>query len=132
MSRVWALRTLVTSPYYYGLCTSAKQFNAELKYLGIPKRNRPVFIPKGKSGAVHYFESAPGGACAIVCLGNTKGRSGVEIAGLLVHEAVHIWQWFREGLNEKSPSIEFEAYSIQAISVQLMHLYKTQQKARFA
>lgn len=121
---VWAHRTLVTSPYHYGLCTSKKQFNAEMKYLKIPKRERPVFLPKGKDAAVQFFQSAPGIECAIVCLGSTKGRPFVEVAGLLVHEAVHIWQWFREGLNENNPSSEFEAYSIQSIAVQLMHLYE--------
>ena len=41
---------------------------------------------------------------------------------LVVHEAVHIWQEIRTMMNEKEPSIEFEAYSIQKIAQDLMYL----------
>lgn len=42
--------------------------------------------------------------------------------GLVIHEAVHIWQEIRTMMNEKEPSIEFEAYSIQRIAQDLMYL----------
>lgn len=35
---------------------------------------------------------------------------------------VHIWQEVRTMMNEKEPSIEFEAYSIQKIAQDLMYL----------
>lgn len=42
--------------------------------------------------------------------------------GLIIHEGVHIWQEIRLLMNEKEPSSEFEAYSIQTISQSLLHL----------
>jgi hypothetical protein len=41
------------------------------------------------------------------------------IAGLLCHEAVHVRQTVRRKMEEQHPSIEFEAYSVQAIFQQL-------------
>jgi hypothetical protein len=38
------------------------------------------------------------------------------VAGLICHEAVHVWQEVRRAMNDPGePSIEFEAYSVQAI-----------------
>jgi hypothetical protein len=42
---------------------------------------------------------------------------------MLVHEAVHVWQFHCENIGEREPSIEFEAYSIQAVSQFLMEAY---------
>lgn len=124
MSEIWGNRALIVSAYHFGLCTSAEQFRGEMCRLGFPERVHPPFLAEGKSGRVHYFETPEGRQCALVCLGDTEGRSGIEIAALLVHEAVHIWQLIVEDMNEKNPSREFEAYSIQAISLQLMDLYE--------
>ena len=49
--------------------------------------------------------------------------SGVQIAAMLVHEAVHVWQTIRRSIGETSPSSEFEAYSIQHIAQELMSRY---------
>jgi hypothetical protein len=53
-----------------------------------------------------------------------EGITGLQVAALLVHEAVHVWQLFRESIGEHGPSKEFEAYSIQAISQRLMERYR--------
>jgi hypothetical protein len=37
---------------------------------------------------------------------------------------VHIWQAVRDIMGEKEPSSEFEAYSVQQISLELMWAYK--------
>lgn len=63
------------------------------------------------------------GICAIVCLGPTKGFSMVQVHSILAHEAVHIWQEIRGHIGEKYPSHEFEAYSIQSITQNLMTAY---------
>lgn len=47
-----------------------------------------------------------------------------QIHGLLLHEAVHIWQELKEKMGEESPSVEFEAYSIQALAQDLFELYE--------
>ena len=57
-----------------------------------------------------------GGLTLIVTLGpQAKAAGDVDVAGLLCHEATHVWQAVRDNMGEKSPSSEFEAYSMQAI-----------------
>jgi hypothetical protein len=118
----WLDRSLVISPIYYGLCNNEKDFKKELKRLGIPKNDRPDFISHNANATVHFFESN-GKTCSIVCVGCTEGRSKNEIAGLLIHEAVHIWQEIRINIGEKETSHEFEAYSIQTIAQKLIEAY---------
>ncbi len=50
--------------------------------------------------------------------------SDIEIYALLTHEAVHIWQFFCETIQEHYPSSEFEAYTIQEITLNLCREYK--------
>jgi len=90
--------------------------------MNVPADKRPSFtINEWSHAATHFFER-DGKTLIIVCV-NVDGRSGIEVAGLLVHEAVHIWQEYRRNVGETSPSSEFEAYSIQTISQQLMWGY---------
>lgn len=68
----------------------------------------------------HWMKNADGNLACIVCLGDFSGRSGIEIAGLLVHESVHIWQRYVDHIGESNPGDEQEAYAIQAIAQELM------------
>lgn len=43
-----------------------------------------------------------------------------EAIALITHEATHIYQFCRDAMREPKPSIEFEAYSIQQIVVDLL------------
>lgn len=82
------------------------------------------------SGAkTEIFEKA--GACptCIVAMSEVAAaRSPIEVAGLLVHEAVHVWQAYCEDLGEQKPGVEQEAYAIQAISQSLWAEYVRQRK----
>jgi len=64
------------------------------------------------------------GAYAVVQLGDTSERKSIEVYGLLLHEAVHVWQKVKKLMGEKEPSSEFEAYSIQAIAKDLFKMYE--------
>ena len=122
----WLSRELITSPYYIGLCTDEKAFNAELKRLRIPKKERPEFlINKHSNATVHFFENADGKHCAVVCIHKKQSKkiTRAQIDSLLVHEAVHIWQRVKENIGERFPSLEFEAYSIQSIAQSLIEEY---------
>jgi hypothetical protein len=121
-------RTLVVSPYHIGLCTTPEAFAKELKRLNVAEDRRPTFMGSVHAhGTAHYFEknSIPMRYTVIVCIDPThsKGKSVIEIHGLLVHEATHVWQNIREVLGEKNPSSEFEAYSVQSIAQALMEAY---------
>lgn len=57
-----------------------------------------------------------GGLTIIVTLGPAaEHATELEIAGLICHEATHVWQYVRENMGETDPSKEFEAYAMQAI-----------------
>lgn len=73
----------------------------------------------------------PGGAFAaayhsvhgkhiVVALGDFVGCDGIEIASVLVHESVHVWQSICEHISESRPADEQSAYAIQAIATTLM------------
>lgn len=121
----WCDRSLIVSPYCYGLCKSEKEFHRELSKLKLPREDWPNFMASTHANmTVHFFEQMGDiGKCAIVCVGKTKGFSKAQVLALLTHEAVHIWQEIRDNIGEKYPSSEFEAYSIQTISQRLMEAY---------
>jgi hypothetical protein len=122
---VWCDRMLVCSPYYYGLCISEEQFHRELQELGLPRADWPAFLSTEQADATaHRFKSDKGAHCILVCIRFQPQRDGIEVAALLVHEAMHIWRHIREHIGEQEPSAEFEAYSVQWISQQLMLQYR--------
>lgn len=118
---IWCDRELIRSPLYIGLCLSEKRFAKEMKRLSI--ENPPSFLKTSHANATAHFFIKDGKETVIVTMGKHKGQDPICVAGLLVHEAVHIWQAIKDNIGEQSPSIEFEAYSIQAISQQLMSAY---------
>jgi hypothetical protein len=122
----WIVRAIVESPFYIGLCLTENQFKNEMKRLRIPAQEWPYWLAnKNKAAAVHFFEQLAGhDLCALVCIKEyDKEKDPNIIVGLLIHEAVHIWQHICLELGETNPSSEFEAYSIQAISQRLIAKY---------
>lgn len=127
----WCDRALMVAPVHYGLCLSEEAYYAELKRLKIPEREWDDFLQSWHASATaHHFECREAGKYAvIVSLGPTNGRTREEIYGLLVHEAVHVWQQIKRLLGEDHPGVEQEAYSIQRIAQELMVSYR-EQKSR--
>jgi hypothetical protein len=125
MSKVqWLDRRLMDNPFFLGLCKSEDAFLREMRKLGIPKEKWPEWIRNEHSGATaHWFAHPKRGRIAIVCIRPGR-RLLTETYALLVHEAVHIWQWIKEDIGEDEPSKEFEAYSIQRLSLNLMGAYR--------
>lgn len=81
----------------------------------------PFLSNEGAAAQVNFYSD---GAYAVVQLGDTSERKLIEIYGLLLHEAVHVWQKVKKLMGEKEPSSEFEAYSIQAIAQDLFEMYE--------
>lgn len=123
----WLPRSLVTGPYV-ALCTTPAQFAAALKKL---KCKEPVAFPSS-GGLMEAFEGASGGLSCVVCIAGGKKRDPVQVVGLLVHEAVHVWQAFCDHIGETAPSAEFEAYSIQAIAMRLIEAYPNPKEKKHA
>ena len=120
----WCDNSLIYGPYFC-LCLNEKEFHRQLKRLGIIEKLN--FVKNEQSNAtVHYMTNQDCRLCCIVCIKGYENKSIEQIYSLLVHEAVHIWQEFKDWFGEKEPSREFEAYSIQAISEELMYSFKRQ------
>lgn len=124
----WCDTTLVKTPIHYGLCLRESDFHAELRRMGVPRDHWPPFIRTAHADATaHHFESTSEYRDAtIVCVDmeRAKKRDPLEVVGLLVHEAMHIWQRIREHIGETNPSSEFEAYSVQWIVQELCGAYR--------
>ena len=126
----WQSRSLLDVPFCYCLVITEKAFKRELRRLKVPPKSWPNYTNSSHANAtVHFFEKT-GGAdeFCIVTLRDWKRHTKTAILGVLVHEAVHIWQETRDRMGEHRPSVEFEAYAIQRISQNLMHSFKEQTK----
>lgn len=115
----WLDRRVAAPGPYLTLVTSQDEFDAALRHFKMPL-GTPYLLNARADATAHFFDNQRGES---VALGDTTGRSGVEIAGLLVHEAVHIWQTHRENIGETHPGREQEAYAVQGIAQELMAEY---------
>jgi hypothetical protein len=119
----WLDRALLAGPYL-ALVLSQKEFDEALGHCDVPKDKFVHWIKNAQSDATaHYLENAVGELVCIVAIRPTESATGVQIAAMIVHEAVHVFQQFRDSIGEDAPSAEFEAYSIQSISQRLMEAY---------
>jgi len=124
----------IDNAFIYGsfvcLCITEDDFKRQCKKLKVPAESIPGWINKGANATTHTMENEEGRLCSIVCIEQRKDFGPEQIIGLLVHEAVHVWQEFSDSIGEEKPSPEFEAYSIQAISQRLVTSYKELTKSK--
>ena len=122
----WLDRSLITGPYL-ALVTSEKAFKKALAHLGLKKSDGPNWIKTPQADATtHWMDHKDGSLACIVALRLKPSISGIQVASLLAHEAVHVFQKHCEHIGECRPSMEFEAYSIQAITQTLLCAYADQ------
>lgn len=121
----WLDRRIGAPGPYLTLCLSEAELRAVTKRLGVEVR----WLASGKDACVHSF-SGPRGLCSVVCLGDVRDRNGIEIAGLLVHEAVHVWQHWCDDIGETNPGAEQEAHGVQALAQELLAEYARRIEAR--
>jgi len=119
----WCARDTFILPMSYTACFSETAFRRELRRLRLPAHAQPAFLNPSSNATTHFFERGDGSAAAIVCMPPDVEADPIQVACLLVHEAVHIWQESMRLIGEEKPSAEFEAYGIQTISQELMYLY---------
>jgi hypothetical protein len=122
----WANVTLVTSPYCYALCLSEKTYLKEMRRLKV--KDPEPWLSDQATACCHFrVNDKTATRLCIVCLRPPENKAGrAQVKGVLVHEAVHIWQRCIAVIGEHSPSDEFMAYSIQQISEELFKLYMEQ------
>lgn len=120
MKTNWLGRSLVESPIYYCLVTSEKECHQVLRKLKIPREMWSQWLTSDAN--VTFYEKSDF-KVAVVAIEINTDKDINQVNALLVHEAVHIWQKIKEELGEENPSVEFEAYSIQRIALELMSEY---------
>lgn len=122
MKATWLDRRIAAPGPYLTLCMNPEEFRAALSHLKTPVL--PEWMGRGANATTHFFDNPEGKTVALVCLGpGHETRKPIEVAGLLVHEAVHVWQQHCEDIGERSPGLEQEAYAIQSIAQELMAEY---------
>ncbi|GAB1102184.1 hypothetical protein [Shewanella algae] len=107
----------------YALARNQKQLNQ------ITGSRKEKFLDVQADACVSYFEDESNKALCIVQLPSVADKTIVQIHGLLLHEAVHVWQKLKNVMYEDCPSIEFEAYSIQRIALDLFEAFHDSDRA---
>lgn len=126
MKTKWLDRRIACPGPHLCLCLSELEFLRVCKALRVD--NAGAWISNDHSNAtVHYIVSGTGQKHCVVCLRGFEGRDPIEVAGLLVHEAVHIWQEYASDIGERQPGVEQEAYAIQSIAQELMAEFSRRQ-----
>lgn len=117
----WLDRRVAKPGPYLTLCLTAEELKDAAKGL----TEWPLEFPMWGARA-HMFQKVDGDRnVAIIALAkdSQENHNSIEIAGMLVHEAVHVWQYYAEKMGEHRPGDEQEAYAVQAIAQQLMSEY---------
>ena len=99
----WLERSLLTGPYLT-LCLTPKQFVRAMKDMKLTERPED-WLRNDHCGATVHLRTRGGQLVCIVCLRPPGKNISIEqVAGLLAHEATHIWQYFRRRIGEDAPS----------------------------
>lgn len=80
-----------------------------------------LWLEERHNACVHTYQHGTKVTC-VVCI-PLIADTPIDTAGMLVHEATHVKQRFMEAIGEDSPSKEFEAYTMQNISMRLFDEY---------
>lgn len=121
----WLDRRIAAPGPYLALCLTEQEFHHALHKLKV--HARPDFVNPGADATTHHMTNGGASTC-IVCLKGHEGRNPIEVAGMLVHEAVHIWQEYCNMIGERNPGTEQEAYAVQAIAQELMSEFARRMK----
>jgi hypothetical protein len=113
----WLDRRIAAPGPFLALCLDEAEFEATCKQLKVDPK---PFVKNSWSHATAHHFDGPQGLSVVICIRDWQGRDPVEVAGLLIHEAVHAWQGYAEHIGERDPGIEQEAYAIQSIAQELL------------
>ena len=114
----WLDRGTVRAPHTI-LCLSQAEYMRAARHCKM--QNPGVWMDEERQQAlVHTWESNGLLTCVVCVHPDAASADPIEVACVLVHESVHIFQRLCESIGEDSPSREFEAYSIERIAERLM------------
>lgn len=120
---MWMNRSLLQGPRV-ALVANERQFLAAKRAAGVECTD--PLLTHAMSACVHAYTDNNGDLVCIVgiSLAACSRMDGIDIAALLVHEAVHVWQEVRARLGPGDLGQEMEAYAVQNIVANLMHGYQ--------
>ena len=119
----WTSKTLIEGDHI-GVCVTEADYHNTLKYLKVPVIEWDRWLITESLATTHYFNTPKGSRVTIVCIPVTPEIDGIDIATLLVHEAVHVVQEYFRYICEDNPGNEIEAYAVQNVSASLMRAYR--------
>lgn len=123
----WLDRTLFLGPKV-ALVMSQDEYRAAIVAVGLEPDDHP-FCPDGAKAIAHTWSKDGELVLALVGLHPTAldTDDGIAVAGVLVHEAVHVWQRICDATAKddirRCWGTEAEAYAIQNISTRLMQAF---------
>jgi hypothetical protein len=122
----WLDRRVTPAAPYFTLCLTEEDYKAATKHLELKETVK--WVSDGANATTHIMNNPEGKSVCLVCIKGFEGREPSEVAGLLIHEAVHVWQEYLRSIHETSPSSEFEAYGIQNIAQELIYEFGRRMK----
>lgn len=115
LARIYVPHNLLNVAY----CGDEKAWHTVTKRLKLPD---PYPASAGQAWLIDHEKTKTRFDCVIVTVKRPRVCTP-EVAGVCTHEATHVWQWLAGEMEEDKPSIEFEAYSIEAIAVALLQAH---------
>ena len=119
----WINRTLIEGDYL-SVCTTEAEYHRTLRYLKVPISEWGSWLSLGALATTHFLDSVKGNRATVVCIPVKPETDGIDVATLLVHEAVHVVQEYFRWIGEDNPGNEIEAYAVQNVSASLMRAYR--------
>ena len=119
----WLNKTLIEGDFLK-VCTTEAEYYRTLRYLKVPVAEWDRWLLPESLATTHYFDTPKGSRVSIVCIPVKPAEDGIDVATLLVHEAVHVVQEYFRYICEDNPGTEIEAYAIQNVSASLMRAYR--------
>jgi hypothetical protein len=119
----WLNNTLIEGDHLCA-CFTEQDYYKLLKSLKIPVADWDRWLMQDALATTHYFTTPKNSRLTVVCIPVKPEADGVDVATLLVHEAVHVVQEYFRYIGEDNPGSEIEAYAIQNVSASLMRAYR--------
>lgn len=106
----------------YGFCPSKKAWTRLMRRL---KVKDPAPYPE-VAGSCTQIRRDDGEVVVIVTVHERMDDANpIAIAGVIVHEATHVFQFICEAVGEEEPGRETQAYAMQNIVMGLLDAYNT-------
>jgi hypothetical protein len=126
---LWLNRSLIELQLHYCLVLSNEEYAAAVREVEGPGGFVGYWLKDEHAGATcNWAKGADGVQHAIVALRIAPDAQAHEIVAQLCHEALHIFQHHCRAMGEDTPSDEFAAWSVQAITQALLHDLAKRQK----